>query len=430
MGMTYEEAIAWLFDHLPMYQRIGGAAYKKDLTNTIKLCTHFNNPQNRFPSVHVAGTNGKGSCSHMLAAVLQEAGYKVGLYTSPHLKSFTERIKVNGDEISQDYVLKFVDKNKLFFEAVEPSFFEMTVALAFNYFADEKVDIAIIETGMGGRLDSTNIITPLISVITNIGLDHQQFLGETLGEIAFEKAGIIKHSVPVVVGESNPETDEVFIKKAKECESDIYFADRNWAIKKFELTDMFVREVELENGLKYLSFKSPLAGEYQLANFRTVAEVLFRLEQTTSFRIPLVAEIQGQSRVVELTGLKGRWQRLGVKPTIIADTGHNIHGLSKVIGQLVAPGDGILRMVIGFVNDKKIDDLMQILPRNAVYYFTQASIPRAMPVHELFKLAVSHQLQGTVFGNVQDAVNQAINDSSENDLIFIGGSNFVVAEVV
>lgn len=430
MGMTYDEAIHWLFDHLPMYQRVGGAAYKKDLTNTIALCNHFRNPQNHFPSIHVAGTNGKGSCSHMLAAVLQEAGYKVGLYTSPHLKSFTERIKINGEEISSQYVLKFVEENKHFFENLEPSFFEMTVAMAFNYFADERVDIAVIETGMGGRLDSTNIITPIISVITNIGLDHQQFLGETLPEIAFEKAGIIKKSIPVIIGESNPETDEVFIKKAEECQSDIYFADKNWIITKFKLGDIFCRQLEMERGFLQLSYKSPLGGDYQRNNFMTVCEALFHLQQAKRFVITQQHIEKGLERVIELTGLKGRWQLLGTNPIIIADTGHNIHGLSKVISQLKTSSTGTLRMVLGFVNDKKVDNILQILPRNARYYFTQAKIPRAMDVNELFVLAAEYGLEGLAFENVKDAVKQAIADSIEQDIVFIGGSNFVVAEVV
>lgn len=428
--MTYEEAVNWLFEHLPMYQRIGSAAYKKDIFNTIKLCNHLDNPQQHYPCIHIAGTNGKGSSSHMLASVLQEAGYKVGLYTSPHLKSFTERIKINGNEISRDYVADFVTNHKSFFEEIEPSFFEMTVGLAFNYFYDEKVDVAVIETGLGGRLDSTNIITPIESIITNIGLDHQYLLGDTVAEIAKEKAGIIKFKVPVIIGESNSETNKIFVERASELKSPIYFADKNWTVESFHITDTYNRKVKIKSTAITLEFESGLAGDYQLNNFITVAEALIRLMDLGIFSINSNHIEQGLSNVTKTTGLKGRWQRLGNNPTIIADTGHNVHGLVKVVDQLTTTCKGKLRMVIGFVNDKKLDDVLQILPRNAIYYFTQANIPRAVDAHELEQQATNYQLSGKSFRSVQDAVKQAVADSAKEDLVFIGGSTFVVAEAV
>lgn len=428
--MHYDEAIQWLYEHLPMYQRIGAAAYKKDLVNTIKLSNYFNHPQNHYPCIHIAGTNGKGSTSHMIASVLQEAGYKVGLYTSPHLKSFTERIKINGDEISTEYVAAFVEKHQPFFKELEPSFFEMTVMLAFQYFYEEKIDVAVVETGLGGRLDSTNIITPFISVITNIGLDHQNLLGDTIAEIAVEKAGIIKPGIPVVIGESNPETDLVFKVKATDQMAPIHFADRNWKVESFYLLNPGRRHLKISNGDLILEFETDLAGEYQLSNFITVAESLIRIGDLTDFKITQNHIEAGLSKVVKNTGLKGRWQVLGVEPTIIADTGHNVHGLRKVIDQLNSSCKGQLRMVLGFVNDKKLDEVMQLLPHNAHFYFTQPNIPRAMPVNNLAALAYQYSIQGTIHNSVNEALSSAIKDAEPHDLIFIGGSTFIVAEVV
>lgn len=432
--MNYEEAIDWLYTHLPMYQRIGAAAYKEDLTNTIKLCDYFDNPQNNFKSIHIAGTNGKGSTSHMIAAVLQESGYKVGLYTSPHLKSFTERIRINGREIEQVFVTDFVSKNKDYFTTFDPSFFEITVAMAFEYFKNEKVDIAVIETGLGGRLDSTNIITPILSVITNIGLDHQNLLGDTIEKIAVEKAGIIKHGVPLIVGQFQAEVADIFKKRAIDLAAKITFADDDWQTKgqvqiwgdeilyqKLNYKNIHQEEVEIV---------TDQLGIYQKHNCKTSLAALLRLTEIGFENITNASMKEGYKNVTELTGLKGRWQILETEPKIIADTGHNVDGLEQIVSQLQQEQFATLRMVIGFVNDKNIDHLLQILPRNAKYYFTQASIPRAMPANELMKLANSVGLDGLDFDNCSAALSAAKNDSKQQDLIFIGGSTFVVAELL
>lgn len=432
--MNYEEAIDWLYTHLPMYQRIGAAAYKEDLTNTIKLCNYFDNPQNNFKSIHIAGTNGKGSTSHMIAAVLQGSGYKVGLYTSPHLKSFTERIRINGKEIEQIFVTDFVSKNKDYFATFDPSFFEITVAMAFEYFKNEKVDIAVIETGLGGRLDSTNIITPILSVITNIGLDHQNLLGETLEKIAGEKAGIIKKGVPVIVGQYQSEVADVFRKRAVEMESGIIFADDVWQTKgqvQMVLDDRMYQKWSYQNSNdKEFELITDQLGIYQEHNCKTSLVALQQLEEIGFKKVSKTSIESGYRNVANLTGLKGRWQILGEKPKIIADTGHNIDGIKQIVKQFETEQFETLRMVIGFVNDKNIDDVLQILPRNAKYYFTQASIPRALPANELMKLANLVGLDGLDFDNCSKALAAAKNDSKQDDLIFIGGSTFVVAELI
>jgi dihydrofolate synthase/folylpolyglutamate synthase len=431
--MNYTEAVNWLYTQLPVYHRIGAAAYKADLNNTIKLCNHFGNPQHGFPSIHVAGTNGKGSTSHMLAAILQQAGYKVGLYTSPHLKSFTERIRINGVEIKEDFVTEFVEENKDFFHSFDPSFFEITVAMAFSYFNTEKVEVAVIETGLGGRLDSTNIITPIISVITNIGLDHQNLLGDTVEKIAMEKAGIIKPGVPVVIGEYQPEVAEVFINKAKEQDSAIIFASQVW---EFQEAKMMV-----ENGVTYqkiiykdedktIEILTDQLGQYQKNNCRTVGVVVEQLKGLGFGKINKDAIQQGFRNTSTLTGLQGRWQILGTQPTMIADTGHNIDGIKQIVEQLGQQEFKQLRMIIGFVNDKSIREILDLLPRHAVYYFTQADLPRAMPAMELKKEADKAGLKGDFFTSTRSALEQAKKDASAADLIFIGGSTFVVAELI
>ena len=428
----YEEAVNWLYTQLPMYQRIGVAAYKADLNNTIKLCGHFNNPQNVFKSIHVAGTNGKGSTSHMLASILQHSGYKVGLYTSPHLKSFTERIRINGVEISKDFVVDFVEVNKDFFASFDPSFFEITVAMAFEYFEKQKVDIAVIETGLGGRLDSTNIITPILSVITNIGYDHMNLLGDTLEKIAWEKAGIIKRNVPVVIGEFQDAVAQIFIDKSNELNSPLLFADNRFSLKKTVYTNStpFPTQTFFYNGKEgIVPVETDLLGIYQSKNCKTALTAVKLLEQLGFDKINPNSILSGFKTVSKTTGLKGRWQIINSEPLVIADTGHNIDGMRSNIIQLESLEKNTLRMIIGFVNDKSIDGILQILPRNAIYYFTQASIPRAMPARELHDQAVKYQLTGKYFESANDALDQAKMDALPGDVIFIGGSTFVVAEL-
>lgn len=402
--MTYQETTQWMFRQLPMYQRQGKSAFKKDLTNIVAFCHQLQHPQERFKSIHVGGTNGKGSTSHMLASVLQEAGYKVGLYTSPHLKNYTERIRINGKEIPESYVVRFIQEHKSFLEAQGLSFFEMTVGMAFDYFATEKVDIAIIEVGLGGRLDSTNIIRPLISVITNIGFDHMQFLGDTLPKIAAEKAGIIKNETPVVIGERHPETQVVFTDKAKACNSPILFADDNHC----ELT-------------------TDLLGAYQKKNITTAH---CALQQLTQFKIAQKHVEQGFNHVAKNTGLRGRWEILAHKPKTICDTAHNKEGLREVMGQLTKESYRQLHMVIGVVDDKRLDDVLPLFPKKAQYYFCKPNVPRGMEVALLQKAAKDYGLLGTSFVSVNDALTSARRNAQEKDVIYIGGSTFVVAEVL
>ena len=405
--MTYQETLDYLFQQLPMYQRVGNAAYKTDLQNTIELCEILDNPQYKFKSIHIAGTNGKGSTSHMLASVLQEAGYKVGLYTSPHLKDFRERVKINGEMISEEGVIDFVNRFKTQFEQINLSFFEWAVGLAFDYFAKQKVDIAVVETGLGGRLDSTNIVTPDLSIITNIGLDHTQFLGDTLLKIATEKAGIIKTNVPVVIGETQGETQEVFIKAAKEQIAPIVFADQQ-------------NKQVLECDLK---------GLYQQKNVQTAIIAINQL-QNKGWAITDKNISIGMKNVVNNTGLMGRWQILQNHPTIICDTGHNEAGITYITQQLKQERYHKLHFVFGAVNDKSIFSILKLLPKDATYYFCEANIPRALNVNELYQQAVESGLKGNKFSSVNLALNTAKNQASNDDLIFIGGSTFVVAEVV
>lgn len=406
--MNYQETLDWMFSQLPMYQTQGASAYKKDLTNTILLANHLGNPEQDLKCIHVAGTNGKGSTSHMLASVLQEAGYKVGLYTSPHLKDYRERIKINGKEISKQFVCDFIGANKGFLEQNSLSFFEMSVGLAFQYFKEKKTDINIIEVGMGGRLDFTNIITPLVSVITNIGLDHTQFLGNTLEAIAFEKAGIIKRNVPVVIGEYTSETKPVFRSKANEMQSDVYFASE------------LISEV----------YPSDLIGDYQEHNKKTVLQALKVLQKTTSFQIHEENVKQGLQKVVKNTGLQGRWQQLGANPKIICDTAHNEHGLKIAINQLKKEKFAELHIVLGMVNDKKPKDILPIFPKNAKYYFCKPIISRGLDALVLQKEASEFGLEGKIYNSVSEAYEKAMDNASSDDFIYVGGSTFVVAEIL
>ena len=405
--MNYQETTNWLFNQLPMYQLQGASAYKKDLTNAILLVNHLENPQKKFKSIHIAGTNGKGSTSHILASILQEAGYKVGLYTSPHLKDFRERIKINGNEISESFVCDFVNANKAFFESNDMSFFEMTVGLAFDYFAKEKVDIAIIEVGMGGRLDATNVITPLVSVITNIAFDHTQFLGNTLEAIAFEKAGIIKPEIPVVIGEYTKETKPVFLAKAKENHSEIYFA-----------SDLILDD-----------YPSDLIGDYQVHNKKTAIETITVLSSKNKFEVSEGNIKNGLLSVANNTGLQGRWQQLGESPKIICDTAHNKNGLEIVMKQIQKEKFDTLHIVLGVVNDKDLDEILPLFPTNAIYYFCKPTIPRGLETEILREEASKYRLLGNTYCSVSDAYIQSRNNATKNDFIFIGGSTFVVAEL-
>ena len=405
--MTYSETLTWLFSQLPMYQRIGNAAYRKDLHNIKALAEYLNHPEQKFKSIHVGGTNGKGSCSHMMASVLQEAGYKVGLYTSPHLKDFRERIRLNGKMISEHYVVNFVKTHKAFFESEQLSFFEMTVGLAFQYFADKNVDIAIIEVGMGGRLDATNIISPELSAITNIGLDHTKFLGDTLTKIAGEKAGIIKPKIPVVIGEKHSETEDVFRQTAKQNNSKIYFAE----------------DIQLEN------YDCDLKGLYQIQNQQTVLQALEVLKEK-HWKISDESIKNGFSQVVKNTGLKGRWQVLSKNPLCIADTAHNMEGMSIVAEQLKSLTYVNLHLVMGFVNDKNVKKILQLLPQSAQYYFSAPQIPRAKLVEDLKRDLQDLAINKTYFSTLQEAFEAAKGQSTAKDVIFVGGSIFSVAELL
>lgn len=406
--MNYQETVEWLFNQLPMYQQQGAIAYKADLTNTILLANYLGNPENKIKTIHIAGTNGKGSTSSLLASVLQEAGYKVGLFTSPHLKDYRERIKINGHEIDEDFVVQFVQKHKPFFETNELSFFEMTTGLALDYFLKNNVDFAIMEVGMGGRLDSTNIITPLISVITNIGFDHMAFLGNTLAAIAGEKAGIIKKNIPVVVGEYTSETKPVFIRKAKETHSELYFAS--------DLID--------------IEYSSALLGNYQQQNKKTVLQTLNVLQAQKSIEITLENIQNGFLKVIENTNFFGRWQQLQDSPKVICDTAHNKDGLSIVLNQIESEKYNQLHIVLGVVNDKDLDDILPLFPKNAIYYFCCPAIIRGLNASILQEKASQFGLNGKVYLSVSEAYTQALKDAAVNDFIYVGGSTFVVAEIL
>ena len=405
--MNYQDTLEYLYNSAPMFQQVGAGAYKEGQENTRALDAHFRHPHEHFHSL----TNGKGSCSHTLAAILQSAGYRVGLYTSPHLVDFRERIRVNGQPISEDYVIRFVEEERAFFEPLSPSFFELTTAMAFKYFADEKVDVAVVEVGLGGRLDCTNIIHPDLCIITNISLDHTQFLGHTLAQIAGEKAGIIKPGIPVVIGETTPETRPVFYQKAQEEGAPIHWAE----------------EEGHENDYPGLSFE--LKGLYQEKNRRTLLTALPILKEI-GYRLTENDIRQGFAHVVELTGLMGRWQKLQDSPTLICDTGHNTGGIAYIAQQLRAQPCHRLHIVLGMVNDKDIRGVLALLPHEADYYFTQASVKRALPADELVRLGTEAGLKGEAFANVPAAVRAAQKRSLPEDFIFVGGSTFVVADLL
>jgi dihydrofolate synthase / folylpolyglutamate synthase len=424
LTMTYQETLDYMYALLPMYQRIGAAAYKANLDNTIALCNYLGNPETKFKSIHIAGTNGKGSSSHITAAILQTAGHKTGLYTSPHLKSFRERIKINGEEIAQDFIVDFITKHKEFIENLQPSFFELTVGMAFLYFANQNIDVAVIEVGLGGRLDSTNVILPDACLITNISYDHQNLLGDTLPKIAAEKAGIIKPKTPVTISQTQFDVAQVFVEKADQCNAPIVFADKNyWLDFKTQSTtfdiykndDLFLSDVICE-----------LKGDYQPKNIRGVLQLIDSIPQ---YNITKEHILQGLAEVCTITGFKGRWQMLNQEPLIICDIGHNEDGIRQVVKQINRQSYKTLHFVFGVVNDKSIDKMLVQLPKNAIYYFCKPNIPRGLDSEELQKQAQNYGLNGNCYDSVADAFETAKIHATFDDMIFIGGSTFIVAEI-
>lgn len=438
--MNYQEAIEYLFSSTPVFEKIGASAYKPGLQTTETLDEHFGHPHRKFKTIHIAGTNGKGSCSHTLAAILQAEGYKVGLYTSPHLVDFRERIRVNGEYVPEQYVIDFVDQERAFFESLHPSFFELTTALAFKYFAEQKVDIAVIEVGLGGRLDCTNIITPILSIITNISLDHTQFLGNTLAEIAGEKAGIIKPGVPVIIGEDIPETRPVFEAKAKEMQAPILFAQDKERQEVMEAK-------HCPDGMKYSTrswgeLTGELCGDYQAKNMNTILNACVLLakqdDSNLEYKIsshsvqPIISHPQsiqkGIAHVNEQTGLMGRWQKIQDKPLVICDTGHNVGGWQYLAPQIKSQPCKQLRIVFGMVDDKDVTTVMKMLPQDAIYYWTQATTKRAIKVEKIADLGASLGLSGKLYHSVYKAFEDALTDASTEDFIFVGGSSYIVAD--
>lgn len=432
--MTYEETVNYLYALLPVFHNDGEKAYKGSLTNIKLMCDYLGNPQTKFKSIHIAGTNGKGSTSHYIAAILQSAGYKTGLYTSPHLKDYTERFRINGISIEKAYIVSFVNKHKTFIEELKPSFFELSVAIAFNSFADEKVDIAVIEVGLGGRLDSTNIIIPELSIITNIGFDHTNILGKKLPEIAFEKAGIIKEKIPVVISETHLLTKSVFEKKALETDSQIYFAENYFKVlaKKTDsinlIIDVFYKSETGNFELIFENLSSQLIGNYQLKNLVGVFQSVYTL-RNLGYCISNFDVEKGISEVVSLTSLKGRWQILSNEPLIICDTGHNEHGLNIVLSQIKSLKVKNKYFILGFVKDKNVVEILDLFPKNANYYFCQANTPRSMPAENLIEIAKLIDIQGYSILNVNEALEYVKKIAKKDDLIYIGGSTFVVAEL-
>lgn len=428
--MNYKETLDYLYSCLPMFHRVGAAAYKADLNTTIFLSKRLGNPELKFPSVHIAGTNGKGSVSAMLSAILQSAGYKTGLFTSPHLKDFRERIRINGEMISEQKVIDFVKNNRLLFDEVQPSFFEWTAALAFHHFAEEKLEIAVMETGMGGRLDSTNIVKSILSIITNIGWDHQQFLGDTLEKIAGEKAGIIKAQVPVVIGESREETFRVFQDRAEDLKAPLVFADNLFRSEIVSLeADRQVLNIYRQGELFMEALSLDLTGAYQQKNILTVLQAVLKLREQ-GYALSDLHIREGLENVRQLSGIRGRWEVIGQNPLTICDVGHNEAGIREVLNQLKLTPHRGLHMVLGFMKDKDISQLLEILPQDPAYYFCAADLPRALPAEELKKQAAFYGLKGAVFPGVAEAIQAARKQAKEGDLVFVGGSTFVVAEAV
>ena len=423
--MTYDETVNYLFNCAPMYQQVGSSAYKEGLENTLLLDAHAGHPHRKFRTIHVAGTNGKGSTSHTIAAILQAAGYKVGLYTSPHLIDFRERMRVNGIPADRQFVVDYVRNNKEFFEPLHPSFFELTTTMAFTWFAMQKVDVAVVEVGMGGRLDCTNIITPDLSIITNISLDHTQFLGTSKAQIAKEKAGIIKPGVPVVIGETTNETKDIFATKAAQTGAPIFFAEEEQPL---------VKATPLKNGYEYTTKEygtilGELGGDYQVKNCNTILTALRQLKKA-GYKITDEDVKQGFANITATTGLQGRWQTISDEPRVVCDAGHNIAGIEYIVKQLARQDYNTLRIVFGMVNDKDISGVLSMMPKNAKYYFTRASVKRALDATELLQKASEYGLHGSSHPTVHDALRCAKNESQHDDLIFVGGSCFIVADLL
>ena len=424
--MNYQETLNYLYNSTPVFEHVGAVAYKEGLQNTLALDKHFNHPHTNFKTIHIAGTNGKGSCSHSLASILQEAGYKVGLYTSPHLVDFRERIRVNGQCISKERVIKFVKDERKFFEPLHPSFFELTTALAFKYFDEQKVDIAIIEVGLGGRLDCTNIISPILSIITNISFDHTQFLGDTLAKIAGEKAGIIKKGVPVIIGEANEETRPVFQSKANEVNSVIVFAEDNAIVTSSSPIVDGGRRYNLSNNSTLVG---ELSGDYQERNMNTILCACNILKQMNIIKNDDIIA-KGLTNICKNTGLLGRWQTIQNNPTVVCDTGHNVGGWNYLAPQIKRQQCNQLRIVFGMVDDKDINSVMFLLPKNAIYYWTQAETKRAIKAERVAEIAIKHDLRGEIFDNVEVAYTKALQDSNKDDFVFVGGSSYIVADLL
>lgn len=428
--MTYDETIQYLFNSAPLFQHVGGAAYKEGLSTTHILDAHFNHPHNQYKTIHIAGTNGKGSCAHTIAAILQHTGLKVGLYTSPHLVDFRERIRINGEMMPQQYVIDFVEEERSFFEPLHPSFFELTTALAFKYFAEQHVDVAVIEVGLGGRLDCTNIISPILSIITNISFDHTHFLGNTLAQIASEKAGIIKHKVPVIIGECNAETRSVFEHKAHEVEAPILFAEDNKEVLSSEFSDLYGHKLLHYTTRSFGDIYGELTGECQIKNTNTILCALHSLSKI--FSVTHEDITYAFEHVCEMTGLRGRWQILQERPTIICDTGHNTGGWQYLAHQLaqIATSGNKLHIVFGMASDKDIERVMSTLPHEACYYWTKASVKRATSEQTIANIATKYDLHGKTYSNVAEAYEAAVNNASTNDYIYVGGSSFIVADLL
>ena len=424
--MTYQETIDYLFNSTPLFQNVGKDAYKEGLENTHLLDEHFGHPHRQFKTIHVAGTNGKGSCSHTLAAILQSAGYKVGLYTSPHLVDFRERIRINGTPVSEAYVIDFVENHRAFFEPLHPSFFELTTAMAFNYFAEQQVDVAVIEVGLGGRLDCTNIIRPDLCVITNISFDHVQFLGDTLAKIASEKAGIIKEDIPVVIGETTPETKPVFAEKAIQVNAPIHFAEEEQFLLESSINEQGKRIYQTK---EYADLEGELGGLCQIKNTNTLLSAI-RILQDIGYNINDTHVREGFAHVCSLTGLMGRWQKILETPVAFCDTGHNKAGIQYIVEQLSRQTYRQLHIVMGMVNDKDISGVLAMLPKDAIYYFTKASVSRALNENEVKRLAGEAGLEGNTYPSVKDAFEAAQASAHPDDFIFVGGSTFIVADLL
>lgn len=432
--MNYQQTVDYLYQHLPMFTRVGAAALKNDLHNTLELCNLLDNPQHKFKSIHIAGTNGKGSTSHMLAAILQQAGYKVGLYTSPHLQDFRERIRINGQMVPEKFVVEFVEQMQDAIAGIEPSFFELTVAMAFHYFALEQVDVAVIEVGLGGRLDSTNVITPELSVITNISYDHMHILGNTLPEIAAEKAGIIKAGVPVVIGETQPAVQSIFTHKAAEMQAPLHFADQEWLVQESNLNPTHPGsglQMQLlhkqQQQVKHITLG--LSGQYQEKNIMTVLSAV-KILQHSGWNIPDAALHDGLLHVKKLTGLRGRWEVMSENPLLVMDVGHNEAGIKEIMQQLRHTKYQQLHIVTGFVKDKAVDAVLPLFPATATYYFTKAQIPRALDEHLLAEMAAANGLKGHTYASVQEALQAAKQHAHKDDMILVCGSFFIVSEAM